>query len=56
MEKIKNFIKESKAIILIVIGVLTALVTVLNTTEEVIESIPAEVEVAYDSIRVDTIK
>lgn len=55
MKKILNVIKESKVVILTIIGVLTALVAVLNTTEEVIETIPAEVEVVYDSLKVDSI-
>lgn len=56
MKKVLDFIKQSKSMILVIIGVLTALVTVLNTTEEVVESIPVKIDsVQVDSIVVDSI-
>ena len=46
-EKVLNLIKESKAIILVIIGVLTAIASVLGTSESVVESIPVKADSVF---------
>jgi len=55
-EKVLKFLKEGKAVILIIVGVLTMLATVVTNITDVVEELPSKDTIVVDSVKVDTIK